>query len=161
MQLLHYLPEEERDEWRSKLKITENQHLFFTTISYCTPTVVYPECDTRYMYSKKLVLFSGIANDTLLRNYLCDTYQIVKRFVFADHYRYSVSDIQKIASSLKKYPTAAVATTEKDAQRVRDVRVPMALRERLFQVPIEVGFYSDEEQKEFENTLISAINKLI
>ena len=157
----NYFPEEERDEWRSKLKITENQHLFFTTISYCTPTVVYPECDTRYMYSKKLVLFSGIANDTLLRNYLCDTYQIVKRFVFADHYRYSVSDIQKIASSLKKYPTAAVATTEKDAQRVRDVRVPMALRERLFQVPIEVGFYSDEEQKEFENTLISAINKLI
>lgn len=158
----NYLQDEEREEWRSKLGVTEKQHLFFTTISYCTPTVVYPECDPRYIYSKKLVLFSGIANDTLLRNYLCDTYHIVKRFIFADHYRYTYSDIQKITAALKKNPTSALATTEKDAQRVRDVRnVPMAFKERLFQVPIEVGFYSFEEREEFEKTLISAINESI
>lgn len=158
----NYLQDEEREEWRSKLGVTEKQHLFFTTISYCTPTVVYPECDPRYIYSKKLVLFSGIANDTLLRNYLCDTYHIVKRFIFADHYRYTYSDIQKITAALKKNPTSAIATTEKDAQRVRDVRnVPMAFKERLFQVPIEVGFYSFEEREEFEKTLISAINESI
>lgn len=158
----NYLQDEERDEWRHKLGITGSQHLFFTTISYCTPTAVYPECDPRYIYSKKLVLFSGIANDTLLRNYLCDTYHIVKRFIFADHYRYTYSDIQKITAALKKNPTSAIATTEKDAQRVRDVRnVPMAFKERLFQVPIEVGFYSFEEREEFEKTLISAINESI
>ncbi len=52
------------------------------------------------------------------------------------------------------YPTACVVTTEKDAQRVVDTKkVPGTLRERLFQVPINVQFLSPEEEQIFETTL--------
>lgn len=153
-----YLSDEERGEWHRRLGIKFTQRLFFTTISYCHPEPVFPEGDPRYSYSQKLVLFTGIANDKPLRSYLSDTYKIVKKFSFEDHHKFKASDISAIQSVVKKHPTAAVATTEKDAQRVRDLKeVPPLIKERLFLVPIEVGFLSMEEQIEFENTLLCAI----
>ena len=57
-------------------------------------------------------------------------------------------------------PTAVVATTEKDAQRIVDTKkVPGSLKERLFQVPIEVSFLSPEETAIFEETLLELIRK--
>lgn len=153
-----YLEDEEKEEWRRRLGIKFTQHLFFTTVNYIQPKMVFPECDPRYIYSKKLILVSGIANDKPLRYYLSDYYKILKRYSFPDHHKFKKSDISAIRSMLKKYPTAAVATTEKDAQRLRDTKkMPPLIKERLFQVPIAVGFLSEEEREEFENTLLCAI----
>ena len=154
----NYLSGEEREEWRRRLGIKFTQSLFFTTINYVRPAVVFPDADPRYTYSKKLVLFTGIANDRPLRCYLSDNYKILKKFSFSDHHKYKASDLAKVNSVVKRNPTAAVATTEKDAQRVRDLKkVPPLIKDRLFQVPIEAGFLSEEERIEFENTLLCAI----
>lgn len=134
------------------------QSIFFTTIGYLQPKPVFPEADPRYVYSKKLILFSGIADDSTLRRFLSDKYKIIKRFCFPDHHGYSRADILGIASCLKQNSIAAVATTEKDAQRIRDCKnVPRVLRERLFYVPIEVGFLSEEDKSCFKSTLISLL----
>lgn len=134
--------------------------ILFTMINYCPLEKVYPEGDPRYIYSKKLILFSGIAKDTHLRRYLSDNYKLVKRFRFADHHKYSGFDISRILRATKKYPTAVVATTEKDSQRVVDnKKVPVSLRERLFQVPIEVAFLSNLEKEIFESTLMKSLRE--
>ena len=151
-----YMEEEEKPVWRKRLKLTENQHLFFTYISYDTPCAVFPEGDPHYIYAPKLILFSGIANDTPLRRHLSDSYQIVKHFNFPDHHKFSRSDINSIRNAAEAYPTSVVMTTEKDCQRVRDSKtVPESLKKRLFYTPIKTEFVSQEEKEQFTTTLLT------
>lgn len=126
------------------------QHVFFTRIAYETPVPLFPDSDPRYIYAGKLILFTGIANDSALRAYLSDSYKIVKRFSFSDHHKFTGSDFRSIRHAADKYPTAALGTTEKDAQRVLDSKkVPPALRKKMFQVPIRAEFLSEKEQELF------------
>lgn len=132
------------------------QTVLFSTIRYGQSQPMFENSDPRYVYSKKLVLFSGIADDTPLRNFLSDRYKIVRRLNFPDHHVYSSKDFAKIKAAIKSNPTAAVATTEKDAQRVMDCHdISSELRERMFCVPIEVAFLSEEEAAFFRNRLLS------
>ncbi|MBP5235758.1 MAG: tetraacyldisaccharide 4'-kinase, partial [Bacteroidales bacterium] len=120
---------------------------------------VYEEGDPRYIYSKKAILFTGIAKDTPLRRFLSDSYKIVRHFRYGDHHRFSNSDIREIAGAAKEYATSVVITTEKDSQRVLDnKKVPETLRKRMFRIPIEVFFLSDNEKAVFETTLLQALN---
>ena len=130
------------------------QYLFFTTVTYDTPQAVFPEGDPRYIYSKRLILFSGIANDTPLRHYLSSTYKIVRHFDFADHHKFSWADMMKICDESKAFPTSVVMTTEKDCQRVRDCKkLPDNLKQRLFYTPIKTAFLSEDDQMVFASTL--------
>ncbi|MBQ6253957.1 MAG: tetraacyldisaccharide 4'-kinase [Bacteroidales bacterium] len=134
--------------------------LLFTTIWYSSLKPVFEEADPRYAYSHKLILFSGIAKDTPLRMYLSDEHRIVKRFNFEDHHTYTGFDIRKIHRAVLEHPTAVVATTEKDCQRILDFKnIPEDLKVRLFQVPIEVGFLSETEKAVFETSLLDALRR--
>ncbi|MBR6882965.1 MAG: tetraacyldisaccharide 4'-kinase [Bacteroidales bacterium] len=168
-----YLDEWEKGKWARQLGLQDyspatgkgttrkgkTQTLLFTTIGYEPMLPVFPEdSDSRFMYAQRLILFSGIAKDTPLRAFLSDTYKEVKRFNFPDHHKYTNGDIQKVVRAIRAFPTACVATTEKDAQRVVDTKkVPETLRQRLFQVPIEVNFLSPAEQEIFETTLLDLL----
>ena len=135
------------------------QTVLFSTIGYEPMVPVFPdEADSRFTYAQRLILFTGIAKDMPLRAYLSDKYKEVKRFSFPDHHKYTNADILKVSRAVQAYPTACVATTEKDAQRIVDTKkVPGALRERLFQVPIQVDFLSPEEKEIFETTLLGLL----
>ena len=51
-------------------------------------------------------------------------------------------------------------TTEKDAQRLRDVpKVPEALRQRLFYVPIRAEFLTPEEASAFTDALLGMVRR--
>jgi len=130
------------------------QTILFTKIEYCGHKAVFSTADPRYFYSKKLMLVTGIANDGPLLSYLSDYYRIFRRLCFPDHHRYSRSDIRKISSIIKDNPTASIATTEKDAQRIIDCNfVPQSIRARMFYVPIEVAFLSEGERDKFRSIL--------
>jgi tetraacyldisaccharide 4'-kinase len=145
-----------RQEMRRKLNLKPEQKLFFTTIRYAAPEPVFPEADPRYTYSGRVILVSGIANNAPLRSYLSDSYKIVKRLDYPDHHRFTKADIREMSAAIKATPTACVMTTEKDAQRLRDARsVPDALKQRLFYLPIEAAFMSEEDAQAFEEVLNS------
>lgn len=167
-----YIDETEKGRWAENLGIKEydnisctgtrkngkKQHIFFTCIAYDTAQAVFAEGDARYLYAKRLILFSGIANDSPLRNYLCGNYKIVKHFNFPDHHRFSRADMFSIRDAADMYPTSVVMTTEKDCQRVRDCRnIPGGLKPRMFYAPIKVDFLSDQDREIFRSTVISAL----
>jgi tetraacyldisaccharide 4'-kinase len=103
-----------------------------------------------YLYAKKAILVTGIAKDGPLRAFLSDTYKLVKRFSFPDHHRFTWKDINRIQDAASAQPTAAILTTEKDAQRLLDYNgMPESLMQRLFYVPITVDFLSDDEREIF------------
>ena len=133
-----------------KLSDGKVQHLFFTSVTYDSPLPVFPQGDSRYLYAKRLVLFSGIANDKPLVNYLCDKYKIVGHFKYGDHHSFTKGDIAEISAAAKAYPTSVVMTTEKDSQRLRDVRyLDEDLKARVFYVPIKAQFTSEIEKEIF------------
>ena len=167
-----YLEDEKKILWAQDLGLKEydpltckawdkkgkEKLLLFTTIWYSSLQPIFEEADPRYAYSQKLILFSGIAKDTPLRMYLSDEHKIVKRFCFEDHHKYTKHDIRRIMNAVREHPTAVVATTEKDCQRILDFKgVPHDLKVRLFQVPIEVGFLSEHEKEVFEDSLMTAL----
>ena len=118
--------------------------------------VIVTKCPTfiRYVYSKRAILATGIANDTPLRSFLAGQYRIVQHLVFGDHHRFSMSDIRAICSAADSEPTAVVVTTEKDAQRLRGMKkIPETLRKRMFQVPIEAVFLTEHETAIFRKLL--------
>lgn len=130
------------------------QSLFFTTIAYDTPEAIFPEGDRRYIYTKGLILFSGIANDKPLRHYLSSSYKILYHFTFPDHHKFTWADIKSIRDEADDHPTSVVMTTEKDCQRVRDCKkLPGNLKQRMFYTPIKTVFFSDEEHATFMATL--------
>ena len=136
------------------------QYVFFTTINYCPPEPIYEECDPRYVYSQRIVLFTGIAKDLPLRTYLSDNYKIVEAFRFSDHHAFSDSDIRRITAAAERWSTAALGTTEKDAQRIiASKKMPPALRKRLFQIPITVDFLTEEERALFHEVLFGAVKR--
>ena len=152
------LSDQERAQWRKNLKLSSEQSLFFTTLRYGTPLPVFPEADKHYLYAKQCTVFTGIANDTPLRNYLSDTYKIGQYLQFPDHHAYTRADIRRIAGAVKASATSCVFTTEKDAQRLRDCKhVPQNIRERLFFVPIEAAFLQEEEQAAFTAALLTVL----
>ena len=155
-----YLNEWEKSSFLNALGLGQGQEAFFTYIDYLPLKPVFDSGELRYIYSKNLVLFTGIAKDLPLRSFLSDNYKVVKRFSYSDHHRYTASDMREIRSAVRTWPTSVVATTEKDAQRVRDCKkVPPEIKERLFEVPIKVEFLTDEDRARFASCLSDKIRR--
>ena len=137
----------------------KKQYLFFTAIDYCEPQPVFPEGDARFLYSKSLILFSGIANDKLLYHHLTGTYKIQERFNFPDHHKFSKGDVRKIAAASKASPTSVIMTTEKDCQRIRDSKIMTdELKRKMFYTPIKVNFTCANETEVFRTLLLRIIS---
>lgn len=148
------LEDGEREEWRKNLKLLPEQQLFFTTTAHDAPEPVFPEADSRFIYSHRLILVSGIANDAPLRNHLSDTYKISMRLAFKDHHKFTRGDIRAIANAVKEIPTACIMTTEKDAQRLKDVKkIPDTVKQRLFYTPVQARFLSEEDEASFTDII--------
>ena len=167
-----YLDEWEKGKWAASLGISgyttsacrgrsrkgREQMLLFSTLEYDALAPVFPEGDARYTYSQRLILFTGIAEDAPLRRHLSDSYKLMQNFRFGDHHRFTRCDIRRISAASKASPTAIVATTEKDACRVADVKkIPAALRERLFRIPVRIRFLTPEEDAAFTAGLLGAL----
>ena len=128
----------------------KKQHLFFSTITYDTAETTFPEGNPRYIYTNRLILFSGIANDAPLLSYLSSNYKIVRHFRFPDHHKFSKGDMNTIASAAREFPTAVIMTTEKDCQRVRDChKIKEELKQRMFYSPIKTVFLTENERENF------------
>ena len=173
-----YLDEWEKGKWAKQLGVSDystatctgvrklrkgrekQQTVLFTTIGYEPMVPVFPEeADSRFKFAQRLILFTGIAKDTPMVNFLSDKYKIVRRLRFPDHHKYSGADIHQIESAIRENPTALVCTTEKDAQRIVDAKsIPDTLKQRLFQLPIEVFFLTPEEKELFTARLEASLS---
>lgn len=165
-----YMEDDEMEEWKGKLGAMRHdaepdkpQELFFTSIGYDDPVPMWKETDMRYTHSKRLILFSGIADDKPLMRHLADRYDIVRHLTFSDHHDFTSKDILAIEKAVKEYPTAVVVTTEKDSQRMLGLAPEVAgtvtseLKSRMFHIPIRPVFVTESGQEEF----VSALDRFI
>ena len=128
--------------------------LLFSYTGYLPLEPVFPETDPRYSYSKSVVLFTGIADDTPVKARLSDDYKIVHSISFPDHHRFTGGDMSMLSAAVRRFPISTLVTTEKDAQRLLDcLSVPAEVRERVFMLPVETAFESERELEIYKAAL--------
>ncbi len=90
--------------------------------------------------SSKYLIFSGIGNSSSFRETLeNNNFEIIEEKIFADHYKYSNQDIQKILE-IAKYKNLKILTTEKDF-----IKIPDDLKSKINF--IEIDFEISEKDK--------------
>lgn len=130
------------DEYRLNEQISPffHQKLCYSYIDYLTPKFVFNDKQVK-IDNKKIVLFTGIASSTKIKDYVSSKAELCEHFEFRDHYHYKKRDILKIIDCFKKIDSEEklILTTEKDAAR-------LGLFENYFDglpvafLPIEVKF---------------------
>jgi tetraacyldisaccharide 4'-kinase len=98
--------------------------------------------------STTVFLLSGIANSKPLVNYLKDKFYSVISHEYADHHKFSATDIQRLKTAFEEHPATEklIVTTEKDAQRLLDASIKdLLLNLPVFFLPIAVKIQEKDE----------------
>lgn len=154
------MDDDEKFVWAYRLGVKDKSKMFFTTIVYDPIVPLFSGTDIRYIFSKKAILFTGVARGNHLYRHLSDTYKVVGNLAYPDHHKYNSADFRRLENLAAKEPTAVVVTTEKDAQRVLDLNcLSRDMQKRLFYNPIKVGFFSEKEKERFAALLLSVLSR--
>ena len=145
------LDEWDRAQLRQQTHLRPEQPLFCTTVRYGDPTPLFRwEADKRYIYSKEVYVFTGIADDRPMRAILTDRYEHIDHKHFGDHHNFSWWDQRALSRYARRHPRALLLTTEKDAMRLLHAKhLSEEVRRRLFYLPITAEFLTYEEGNAF------------
>jgi len=155
----------DRIKIRFKLKLRQDQGLFFSEIQYQKPIRLGKEIDNKLPSWNDLdfiLVFSGIGNPEPLKNYIKSQVSQFEFMDFPDHYIYSLEDIQNIKDRFNqsKAKTKIILTTEKDSLRLGDSIYEDFIHEYpLYFLPIE--FQIQEEEKEFQEIILNYVKSTI
>lgn len=151
-----YIDEWDREKMRKLTRVNPEQNLYFAKIKYCQPKPIFEEFgDNRYIYSKSVFLFTGVANPRPLEEWLCGSYDHIAHEKFPDHHKFTSADIRKIRSYAEHNPLSILLTTEKDAQRLKGNRhITDEMKVRMYYLPVEVEFLTYEETQRFNQYLL-------
>ena len=140
---------------KSELYLFANQSAFFSSIKYSNlKCMTSPELLANFKgYS--ITLVTGIADPSLIIDYLKNNEQKIRHLNFADHHKYTLSDIKKILSEYKedKSIKKLILTTEKDAVKLMEFENRFG-GVKVYLLPINIAF---ERQEEFEKQIINYV----
>jgi tetraacyldisaccharide 4'-kinase len=124
------------DAFRNKLGIHSKQQLYFTTLEYDTHVRGAADRPLAEFIQTPFVLLTGIANPATLVDFLEDKSATFTHKSFADHHRFSKTEIDALRAL-----NQPILTTEKDAVRL----APFGLK-NLYSLGIRTRFLADEKQ---------------
>lgn len=149
------------------------QKLFFSKYVYDTLTPLFPDDATwapdldTMSAQDTVVAIAGVANPRPFIKHLRTSQAKIRGLLFGDHHNFTTDDLRMMMEKIKTSPDPSrtiIATTEKDAMRLRDIPgLPKSLRRRIFYIPITVKLIpniTDGNQsgsREFAEQLIKLI----
>lgn len=136
------LSENEQSNIRAKLKITSNQKLFFTSISYHKTTAGSHSITLDELEEYEILLVTGIANPTPFVDFLQKKKCKIHHLDFPDHYDFTEADIIKINQKFEGMNSSKkmILTTEKDYMRL------FKKLKNLSYLEIETQFLNEEQE---------------
>ena len=144
------LTPEEAEKIRMKLKVTDTQSCFFTTLVYDELTPVTPTAQQLSPSpSSPVILLTGIANPKPMHQEISKRFTNIETISYRDHHTFTDKEIESLCQKIAdKRGGAIIITTEKDGVRLRDRRI-RTLTDKLpiFVLPVRVKFlFGDEER---------------
>ncbi|QHN66018.1 tetraacyldisaccharide 4'-kinase [Bergeyella cardium] len=154
------LTEEKKQYYISRIKPTQNQKVFFSSISYDEkvfgkdglgkPTEL-PDNNLAYY---DILLITGIANPKPLLEHLSKFNKNFKHLKFKDHHNFTDADIKKIMDEYRKLGDyKLILTTEKDYVRLKTFDY---LRGLIFYWPINLSI---DKKEEFNQIIIDYVKQ--
>lgn len=139
----------EQQEWcRSYITEWKDIPVFFSKMEYGDCRPLFKEC-TALPDAGEILLVTGIANPTPLRQEIERRGARATMMQFGDHHNFTTGDFEKVAEKFlaMESRSKAIITTEKDATRLmqRD-DLPEVIKQNIFALPIKVGFIGGEEK---------------
>lgn len=125
--------------------------LFVSTIKYGEPLSVFSNelllssCD---LHHNNVLLVTGIANPKPFEEYIRKQAASVQAIRFPDHHLFSEKDItliEKIWNNIL-HTNKLLLTTEKDAVRLQQVKIPEKIAPYAFYIPVEMNLTNDEKK---------------
>ena len=136
-------------EWcRNYLREWKDIPVFFSEMRYGNYRPLFKETADDFN-AEEVLLMTGIANPTAMRQEIEHRGIKVTTMQFSDHHNFTTADFENIASRFSglKSPRKAIITTEKDATRLlhRD-DLPQIIKENIYALPIKVGILEGKEE---------------
>ncbi len=160
------ISEKETDSICRELKIGPHQKIFFTTISYKEPLLIWNTGNSSRVFLSEenrenmgAVLVTGIASPVPFRQYLEKYFKNIDHLEFPDHHCFNGNDLKRIMNSWKNLQTQLkyLITTEKDAVRLREfTNIADSLKERFYYIPVGVTFLNNT-QLAFDNLIFDYV----
>ena len=144
------LTPEEAEIIRRKLKVTDTQSCFFTTLAYDELT---PVTSTAQQMSPSLsspvILLTGIANPKPMYQEISKQFSDIEFISYRDHHTFTDKEIESLCQKIANNgDSAIIITTEKDVVRLKDVRIRNLTDQLpLFVLPVRVKFLFGEEER--------------
>ena len=110
------------------------------------------------LYRFRIICFSGIANSSLMVNYLKEYSAEVRHLNFSDHHEYSIKDLEDIESYYNSFKggNKIIVTTEKDLMRLKNSALwSIAERMTIYILPVEVSF--KDKENEFNEMILKYV----
>lgn len=140
-----------------RLKIKQNQDIYFTSVSYGKPKAVFNNCeDCLFNPNTAIFALSGVANPKPFIHQLQKNYKLVGKKTFADHHNFTVKEILSIFEVTSN--DVKLVTTEKDAARIRGLNLPSDVKSRIYYLPLEVYFINNDENR-FNSQIINYVRE--
>lgn len=115
--------------------------VFFTTIHYGNPL---PFGGHGFQLQEKILLVTGVANATALKEFLSRHFTLVEHLEFRDHHHYTLADLERIRNRIG--PDTSIITTEKDMVKLDDGEYKSTIAQLpFFYLPIEIEFIKNGE----------------
>lgn len=160
---------EERTEISGHLPTGNDQPIFHSTYKHGELINLATGTPSRIGHTCQVLLVTGIADPTTIEQYIQSRYRLLDKLTFSDHHRFSKKDIDNIRRHLNDINIEGnctdnssrrpvVITTEKDAARlIAHPAVDDTLKKRIFYLPTEVHFLSEQQTKAFNNRICEFI----
>ncbi|WP_430813893.1 tetraacyldisaccharide 4'-kinase [Carboxylicivirga sp. RSCT41] len=136
--------------WLKKLKASDDQQVFFTSISYGLPKAVDKNNKESFQGGMPVVALAGIARPEGFIDHLKNNYKVHDQLIFPDHHHFSSDDVDIITRAISDEKIRSLITTEKDA--VRFHKLPDLVKGKAWYIPIELRILFSEQEK-FENII--------
>jgi tetraacyldisaccharide 4'-kinase len=134
------------------------QQLYFTRFEYGAAKAVFDGNLCPGAPAKQVIALTGIANPATFIDYLQENYQLAQHLNFPDHHFFTKRDVDEINVAAAACPEALLFTTEKDAQRLREVDGwNDEVKKRLFYIPVTVSFLPPSDEAKFAEFLTKRI----
>ncbi len=136
------LNESQKQKFVNTLKPLPQQKIFFSNIVYKAPYHISDKTQQINLSDYKVILFTGIANNKHIVEYLNSITQVIDTITFPDHHNFTTKDktiITNRYNTLSQTQTILL-TTEKDAMRLQDFETDIY----VLPIDIEVHQYGEE-----------------
>ncbi len=132
------------------LHLRPYQKLYFSTMRYGTMYTLFGE-QTRKLDSiaanEQVMLLTGIASPEQMLLDLQQYTQNITPLAFPDHHYFSSADTERINETFAQMPAPRlIITTEKDATRLRELKLSNEVKQALFVLPVEIEILRDEQE---------------